>query len=237
MAAQLPDHRRALARHRAEPGRKSWIRSHAAPEIFRPFRGFPPRLRHRGQRWCRGELAFHQFSLAARRPKHRQHIVGGRAPEWQRVIEEKREIPEMHVRVSDQLPKGVQPLDRGERSTIDQSAPMEFRRRFEPVPRQRADQRRGERLQQNHPAPPARPDPVEARDFKKTTASCIKQTHPVIRQLAPSVTRSSPKSGKAREMVVRFTRSNPASSVAETGPRARISGARFSRVIWAGRAI
>jgi anthranilate phosphoribosyltransferase len=43
--------------------------------------------------------------------------------------------------------------------------------------------------------------------------------------------------GSVRAMVVRFTRSNAASSVAETGPRARISGARFSRVVCASRAI
>jgi hypothetical protein len=38
-------------------------------------------------------------------------------------------------------------------------------------------------------------------------------------------------------MVVRSTRNAAASSVAEIGPRDRMSGARFSRVIRAGRAI
>jgi hypothetical protein len=55
--------------------------------------------------------------------------------------------------------------------------------------------------------------------------------------VAPKVTNSSPKSGKVRAIVVRFTRNAAASSVAETGPRARINGARLSRVICAGRAI
>ena len=79
----------------------------------------------------------------------------------------------MHVRISDQLAKCMQPLDRFQRAVFHQTALIQYRRRFEPIPRQRPDQGSRQCFEGNHTAPPARADPVEAGNFEKTPATGI----------------------------------------------------------------